>query len=65
VRVGGLVVVKCLTPGDESKAGEGLGLEFESEVEVLERVSSVLYFRGRDRTWTIAYTPNGTPPGVC
>jgi hypothetical protein len=30
------VVVEGLAPGDEGQAGEGLGLEFQGEVEVLD-----------------------------
>jgi hypothetical protein len=65
VRVGGngLVVVECLAPRDECEAGKRLGLEFEGEVEVLLKwLGWVLMCGVGSHTWTMAYTPNGTPP---
>jgi hypothetical protein len=40
------VVVEGLAPGDEGEAGEGLGLEFEGKVEVLENVSTEVGLKG-------------------
>jgi hypothetical protein len=48
----GLVVVKCLAPCDESKACEGLGLEFEGEVEVLcTRFSMLLSLLNEEKSY--------------
>jgi hypothetical protein len=45
------VVVECLAPCDEGEAGEGLGLEFECEVEVLEAVSGCLECMEGDKAY--------------
>lgn len=40
------MVVESLAPCDEGKAGEGLRLEFEGEIEVLEDVNTEVGVKG-------------------
>ncbi|RMZ69585.1 hypothetical protein GMOD_00006417 [Pyrenophora seminiperda CCB06] len=52
-----------LAPGDQCETSKGLWLKLECEVEILVHVSRWTKSRkASQRTWTMAYTPNGTPP---
>jgi hypothetical protein len=50
------VVVECLAPGDEGEAGEGLGLEFEGEVEVLGELGWLCEWYGETDLNDCVYT---------